>query len=371
MFSLRLKGNLEVDKYWKHHKIMPIRVPTLEEINAITYSYRFQYLVNPKICEQIYSKLRLETVYANQCRDLKVLDLYPGPSITSVVFNNRFCPKQHFLMDMKNAFVQFQDRYLIPYNNENLMTMVRKDPYDWSSYTDLIEKEHQLEPGFQDRSKLHNQFLIMANVTERKQEGLVMQWVNCLGNKNWLMKFGNVKMLLWIPSQTAVKLLAPPGNRYRNKCSLYLEAFAQTNLIAVSQSETILKEFDKPLVEKCAPILIDNKEDIFPQTSKAQASMSLLEINPKDQNFDVDTWDYVTKQLMILRRTPLVDAVESLGHGAREYYLERIKDTAFLQRCPVTFTFEEFLYVTKIFKDWPFKPDIYLELYDLKLDDMR
>ena len=74
---------------------------------------------------------------------------------------------------------------------------------------------------------------------------------------------------------------------------------------------------------------------------------------------------------MILRRTPLVDAVESLGHGAREYYLETVKDKQLMKRCPVTFTFKEFEYITQLFINWPFKPDIYVELYDLKVDESR
>lgn len=349
---------------------MPIRIPTLKEIGSIKYNYQFQYLVNPTVCDRIFSKLQLNTVYPNDCHNLKVLDLYPGPGLTSVIFNNKFTPKQHCLMDVRNSYVDFQDRYLIPYNNGNKLTLIRKDPYDWSSYTDLIEKERQLDPGFQNKSHLHNEFLIMANVTERKYEGLIIQWLSCLGYKNWLMKYGNVKMLLWLPTHTAIKLLALPGTKHRNKCSLYLEAFADTNLVAFSKSSTVIQDFDPTLIKRCDPIFIDDPNDIFPG-NPSDESITLLEINPKDHNIDIDTWDYVTKQLMILRRTPLVDAVESLGHGAREYYLETIKDKQLMNRCPVTFTFEEFEYITQLFINWPFKPNIYTELYDLKVDEPR
>lgn len=347
---------------------MSIVVPTLKELLSLKHTYRFQYLINPAICEKIFSKLQLDKTYPNNLKDLKVLDLYPGPGIQSAVFNNMFAPKQHLLMDSRKAFADFQEKYLVSHSNQNNLTMIRKDPYDWASFTDLIDKEKILSPEVQDRTHIHDEFLIMANVTEKKHEGLIIQWLNCLGYKNWLMRFGNVKMLLWLPTQTAVKLLAPPGTKHRNKCSLYLESFANTNIVALSQSAH-LKDFDKTLIERCDPILIDKPDDIFPMYTKD--SITLLEINPKDQYIDVDTWDYVTKQLMILRRTPLIDAVESLGHGAREYYLEKVTDKSLMERCPVTLTHDEFIYIIKLFKDWPFKPDIYLELHDIKIDEFR
>ncbi|CAL9731884.1 mitochondrial transcription factor 1 [Monosporozyma unispora] len=347
---------------------MALRIPTLAEISTVKHSYRFQYLINQTICDKIFTKLQLDKTYPNNLKDLKVLDLYPGPAVQSAVFNNRFTPKQHLLMESRKSFAEFQDRYLIPYDNSNHLTMIRKDPYDWSSFTDLIDKEKKFQPEVQSRNHIHNEFLIMGNVTEKKYEGLIIQWLNCLGYKNWLMKFGNVKMLLWLPTQTAVKLLALPGTKHRNKCSLYLEAFANTNIVALSHSEHI-KDFDKKLIEKSSPVLIDNSDAIFPINSKD--AITLLEINPKDHAIDVDTWDYVTKQLMILRGTPLLDAVESLGHGAREYYLEKLTDKSLMERCPATFTYDEFLYIIKLFKAWPFKPDIYLELYDIKIDEFR
>lgn len=349
---------------------MVLKIPSLREIDALKHSSKFQYLVNPTITERIFDKLKLERDYPDISNRLKVLDLYPGPGVQSLIFNNRYKPKQHCLMDLKKTFRHFKG-FL---KNERLKHIM-KDPYEWSSYTDLIEKEGVFVPEYQKRDHIHDSFLIMANVTERKKEGLIIQWLNCLAYKNWLMKFGNVKMLFWIPTQTAVKLLAPPGLGTRNKCSLTLEAFSDTTIVAASQGIN-WDQFDPKLLAKSNPIFIDGPDDIYPKGSNRTKedkdnSITLLEINPNGKQVDVDIWDYVTRNLMILKKTPFIDAVESLGHGAREYYREIIEDESLLKRCPVTFTYEELMYITDLFIRWPFKPDIYSELYDIKLDEPR
>ena len=196
-------------------------------------------------------------------------------------------------------------------------------------------------------------------------EGLIVQWLKCAGYKNWLQRYGRVRMLLWVPCSTAVKLMAPPGVTARSKISLVRETFTDTKLVAIGGeqhggagkfSETMLKEHD--------PVIF-GWEDMVPDKKKqGDDGIVLLDIRPKDHDIDFLLWDYVTKYLMILRRTPFAEAAESLGHGGREYFTEKIGDPEFMKRYPITFTSEEFLKLTQLFDIWPFKPDITMDLYD-------
>ncbi|CCK72298.1 RNA polymerase specificity factor KNAG_0J02170 [Huiozyma naganishii CBS 8797] len=343
---------------------MSIVVPKLADITKIKYFYRFKYLINPDKITKIFHKLDIPSTYGD-CSKLKVLEMYPGPALQSTIFYNEFKPKQHFLMESRPSFVKFNsNRYTDP---ESGFSLVHKNPYNWESYTDLIEKEKVLIPSIQSRDHINTEFLVMANLTEKGHEGLVMQWVNCMGHQNWLMKYGLVKMLLWVPATTALKLLSRPGAKAHSRCSIMMETFSNTKLVAISDGAE-LKLFDPDLIEKWDPIICDDKKDMHPVNNN---SVALIEINPRDRDIDYDNWDYITRQLMILKKTPLIDSLESLGHGARNYFVDAINDPAFLKKSPIDLTPCEFEYIMELFVNWPFKPDIYMEQFDINQDETR
>lgn len=336
-----------------------VNVPGIKELATIKHFYRFKYLVNPIIYDKIFKKLRLEQKYEN-FEQVKILDLYPGPAIQSAIFNNQFKPKQHILLDSRPSFAKFiESQY-----KDSSLQFIEEDPYDWSSYTKLIDDKKQFVPDTVDQDHLNNKFLIMANLSEKGHEGLLIQWLNCLGYRNWLFRFGRVRMLIWVPTNTALKLLAEPGERARTKCSVLRETFTISKLIATTNNKD-LELFNKRDLLHWDPVIFQN-EDTLPAK---EISMSLLEIEPIKHELDFDTWDYVTKHLMILKSTPLIDAVESLGHGGREYFSEKIGDRSFLERKPLSLDATEFKYLTKIFENWPFKPNIYLDFVDLSQEE--
>lgn len=332
---------------------------SFKELSKIKQYYGFRYLLNPETHEAIFDKLRLENTYRDTSQ-LKVLDLYPGPGQFSSIFYNRLKPKQHVLMESRAAFLQ----HLRNEFDNTPLQVIEKDPYDWSSYVDLIDRTKVLEIEKQSLEHINDRFLTLANLTNPAHEGLLMQWYACIGNRNWLQRFGRVKMLLWVPTSSAAKLLATPGSVPRSKCSVVRETLTETKLVAISDTEE-LKLFDEKVMEDSEPI-------VFPGTDVLQArekGISLIEVNPTAHNVDLDNWEYVTKHLLILKGTPLIDALESLGHGARDYFKNQIADQDFLKKSPNKLTSGEFLYLTDLFAKWPFKPDIYMDFVDIFQDE--
>ncbi|CCF56636.1 hypothetical protein KAFR_0B03390 [Kazachstania africana CBS 2517] len=340
---------------------MSLKPSTIAGFPRIKYFYHSRYLVNPKIYDKIFDRLDLKKTYGD-CKRLKVLDLYPGPLTQSIVFNKRYNPQQHVLMESRPSFVEHIRSTLKEDNSAFQLSEL--DPYDWKSYIKIMEETEQFVPATQNRNYIHDKFFVMANVTEKKHEGLLMQWFNCLGVGNWIQKYGRVKMLVWMPTSTAAKLLAKPSTKLRAKCSVVCEAYSISNLIALSNVQDF-KQFDKDTLEKSSPVVLE-EHDIVPESG---ASIALMEIDPLEHNIACDEWDYVTKHLMILKKTPFNDAVESLGHGARDYFRGKIANEAFMKRHPITFTAEEFKYLTSIFSNWPFKPDIYLDFFDYRQEE--
>ncbi|CCE63883.1 hypothetical protein TPHA_0G00470 [Tetrapisispora phaffii CBS 4417] len=338
---------------------MSLTVPTLESLSSIKKFYSFKYMLNSDIHEKIFNKLKLEKVYSDFSNKVDVIDLYPGPAQQSVMFNNKYKPRNHILMESRLVY----HRHLINNYQQSPFIIYKKDPYEWSSYTDLIDKEKIITPIKQDRTHVNDSLLLIANLTNPNSEALMMQWLSCVGNGNWLQRFGLVKMLIWLPTSTAIKLLACPTDKSRSKCSLLTEALTDTNLVATMNSKDI-NLFNKKIIDKCDPILFDSK-DVLPDKS---CSISLLEVTPKQTTIDFDYWDYVTKHLMILKGTTLRNCVESLGHGARDYFERAIKDQSMLDRCPGELTIEEINYLVDLFYKWPYKPDIYMDFIDIFQD---
>ncbi|SCU78167.1 LAMI_0A03686g1_1 [Lachancea mirantina] len=331
------------------------RIPGLKELSRIKHYYGFKYLLNPDIHREIYNKCELRKTYSRP-ESLKVLDLYSGPSQHSLILNEYLKPRQHVLMDSRPDFA----KHITNLIDTTSMELYKRDPYDWESYTDMVKRDKLLVPATKNRDQIHSEFLVLANLTGLAGEGLFMQWLACIGNRNWLQQFGLVKMLVWVPEITAIKILAKSGDQIRSKCSVVAEAFTNTRLVATTNSDS-LKKFSSGVLEGQSPLLI-SASDVWPPSGKP---ISLLEVNPKNHNIDLDNWDYVTKHLLILKGTPLRDAFESLGHGGKEYFSEKLWDEPLLDKCPRELTSGEFVRIAALFDIWPFKPDIYMDFIDV------
>ena len=305
--------------------------------------------------DKIFDKLDITKTYKNP-KKLKVLDLYPGVGVQSAMFYNRYSPQQYSMMERRSSLYKFLQANF----KDSPLQILKRDPYDWSTYLHLIDEERLFVPEVQPSDRINDSFLTVANVTGEGSEGLIMQWLSCIGNKNWLYRFGKMKMLLWMPSTTARKLLARPSMRSRSKCSVVREAFTDTKLIAISDRDE-LKGFDSKCLEEWDPIVF-SAADIWPTKGKP---IALVEMDPTDFDFDVENWDYVTRHLMILKRTPLNIVMDSLGHGGQLYFNSRITDKELLKKCPIDLTNDEFIYITKLFTEWPFKPDILMDFVDI------
>lgn len=333
---------------------MSLPVRDLKALSKIKHYYGFKYLLNPAVNEAIFNKLKLENTYRDPTQ-WKVLDLYPGPSQQAAIFHNRFKPAQYAMMESRPDFLE----HLTQEFAESPLELHKKDPYEWSSYVDLMDRSQLFTPEKQSLERINDKFLCLANLTNTGHEGLLMQWYACIGNRNWIQRFGRVKMLIWVPTTAAVKLLAAPGTVARAKCSVVREAFTETNLIATTDTKET-KEFDES-VWNDDPIVFP-ASDVWPNREKG---ISLLEVNPNAHDIDLDNWDYVTKHLLILKKTPLLDALDSLGHGGKDYFKGKIKNKELLKKTPRDLTTEEFVYITGLFANWPFKPDIFMDFVDI------
>lgn len=340
---------------------MPIAIPGRIQLSHIKSWYGFRYLLNPEVHSTIFDKLKVRERYDS--RKLRVLDLYPGPGIHTGVFYNKFEPTQLAMMESRRYFV----KHLEEWYNKTPVDLIEQDPFKWESYTYITDETKQFVPDKVSYESINDKFYMMANLTEKKHEGLLMQWLACIGNRNWMFRFGRSSMLVWMPTPVAVKLLADAGDKTRHKCSLVREAFTDTKLVAISD-EKDLNRFNKHTLDAFDTTLL-KEDDLSPQNY----GIAAVEFTPKIHNIDLDNWEYVTKHLMVLNKTPLIEALDSLGHGARDYFSEKIapEKQYLLKSYPHDFTNDDFIYLTNLFHLWPFKPNIYVDFFDHLQEESR
>ncbi|CCH45504.1 Mitochondrial replication protein MTF1 [Wickerhamomyces ciferrii] len=253
--------------------------------------------------------------------------------------------------DRKAYYNYLHDIYFPQLPEGHNFDLQLKNPYTWTDYIHLTDGTRVLDPGYQTRDKLHSNFLFTGLI---HNEALVMQFLSCMANQNWLQRFGNVKMLLWIPNSSAVKIMARPDTRERAKCSVVRETFCDAKLIATPDDEKSLKSFNNNLLSNDDPIIFNPKS--FSKASK----YTLIEFNPKDHDLDAFAWDYVVKQLMASRNTPLDKSLNHLGPAAADFFVTKIP-LNLLGKVPKNLTSEEFKFLLEVFQSWPFKPDSLLE----------
>ena len=66
---------------------------------------------------------------------------------------------------------------------------------------------------------------------------MLAQWIKCCGHRNWLMKYGKVRMVIFAPSVSAMKFLGEPGFKKRRRTGLKRDLYTDSRLIGVVNSE--------------------------------------------------------------------------------------------------------------------------------------
>ncbi|KAH3898884.1 related to Mitochondrial transcription factor 1 [Saccharomycodes ludwigii] len=397
----------------------------IQDCRKLKKSFGFQYICNEEILTKALNKLNLPAKYPKP-NSTKILEIYPGPAIQSLITYNILKPKQYILLEKHTYFHNLITKHIL-LNNEYTTSIkptftglesiakiyTSKDtknypnlqltdlnPYNWESYSHITnfnvktskteDPEHAIFlPSTQSFDKVHEEFLILGNLTGNVTatatgEALYMQLLSCITRQNWLQRFGRVRMVFWVSEATARKLVTFPGDKARSKASLLSETFTETKVVALSNSAQINPDVNKPcsasmfnkrVIDRDDPYFYDAKnmdliEPINGAVLKKCGLPVLIEISPKYNTGEIwDTWDYVTKHLLVLKTRPLGESLNSLGPGAFEYFNRVIQDKSLLEKPSNTLTKEDFIYLTDIFYNWPFKPDIMMDFVDVLQDD--
>lgn len=327
--------------------------------------------MQPVILQKIIDKLDLKSKYP-ESSSMDIIDIFPGYGIFSSMINYELKPKHHLLIEgNKDSAAMWKERISHLENksfNSEHFEVVNKSGYSWTTYDDLT-KEKIINPTFQSFDKPHDQLLIVGNLTSNFGESLFTQWVMCSYYRNWLHKYGKVRMLVLIPQESASKFITMSGYSKRNKSACKLEILTNTKLIAITEH----KDRSKPQGASYDPrVLIRDQPLILPNSSviPSGGQVALVEVVPKNiPELDMALLEYIIQLFMYKSTMPVDYMLEYISPGAREQLGPKLP--AHLRTKQVKLlTGEDYLEIYNVFNAWPFKPTLQ-ETMGITLEDTR
>lgn len=280
-----------------------------------------------------------------------VVDMYAGPCVFAGALQRALRPRQYIVMEQLPAYRALLDRVEGPG-----VYVERDDGYRWNVFAGLEEKG-VLRPSTLGFERVHPQLLFTANLMHAQGEQLVTQYINCILRRSWLLKYGRVRLLLWMRPKTAAKILAPVGTKQRARISLLRETVADYRCVLHAPAAGgAPAQFLEPLVPAAD---VDVRADFTGSLREA----ALVELTPKDTRVDdVESFEFVIKNLMVRRTTALAKSLDTLGPGAAQHLGPLLPHL--LAKRPCDLSVDETLEIVSAFRLWPFKPELLMDVYE-------
>ncbi|KAJ3777845.1 S-adenosyl-L-methionine-dependent methyltransferase [Lentinula raphanica] len=290
-------------------------------------------------------------------RDKVIIEAFPGPG--QLTRSLLALPKER----IKKIIVLEQEPKYLDYLRplaaiDPRVTIVPFTALEWDTF-DIVEGQGLLNdvetiPWDQGvHSKL--QFISHLPLTVYGEQ-LISQILRLIPNRNWLFKFGRVKMnfllsdYIWQASEGS-----PPENNLM-RCKLSVMA------TATAEFETKMYDALQPYSEHFHPTLLKKPVDTAKFSNRRigvpfhAAEITPLEkqvINPEK----LDTWDYCIRRLYVRKATPLQQCIEDLGPGAQSL-LPKLSATIDPMTRVRDITVAQWASLIEEFDAWPFAPTV-------------
>lgn len=341
-------------KIFQPHRLeMKPKVDFVRVLKEARLSYGYNTLVFDY--QPIISKLKLDQ-YHEVGGKTDIIDLYPTIGSWSDALNRLVKPKTHLMLEPHVGFRESL-KETIAHTPEGNYKLYGDDPFLWESFSKYVGENKVIDPVKYDRGVIHPQLILTANLAYPRGGILLSQWMHTILNSNWVQTYGSVRMLIWCYQQQAAKMIPKPSEKNRSKTSVILELTSDTEVVFSTPPVKYL--FSDDYLADHSPIILN---PLITGRSSRLLDLCLLDIKPKVVPIEhTDEWDYLTKQLFIVSASPLSQLVSNLGAGAAEWFKPRVPPELW-DKTPILMTSNDFITLTDIFLDWPFKPDIYEEI---------
>ncbi|KAG5438316.1 hypothetical protein PCANB_002804 [Pneumocystis canis] len=291
----------------------------------------------------------INTLELNTYKEATIIEMSPGPGIMTQALFKKINPKLHILMEPNRIFHPFLKKICEKAPNQFILTEL--DGFLWSSYSTL-KAQGLLNPNYQPMDQIHSSLLFAAHLPHGALgEQLLAQFFTARFDEIWIHQYGRIRMLLWVTTPLARRIMAAPGKPGRCKLSVVSETVANCRII---------------IGNKDIPGLWSGLKTI-PEDFIREKDLILMEAIPLSEipiKTSLDSFDYVVRHLFVLRKTPLMRAISTLGPGAE--ILAKDLPLKLLDKKVDEMTRDDFDEIAQVFDKWPFKPKI---LFDQWVND--
>lgn len=342
--------------------VNPVLKPHFLALPKSNHQYGLKVIASENSCQMILDSLKLKEKYPNSEGNLDIIDVFSGYGLLSTMINYELKPRNHVIIDdskdnkrvweSRISYLKSETGNLSGFHYYNL------DGYSWESYDRIFKKDKLIQPKFQLREKLHDELLIVGNLTSNKTgESLFAQWIQCCGHQNWIQKYGRVRMVLLVREASTQKFLSGPNFSKRNRAALKRDFFTDTRLVAISdplvESLGIAGEsFDPNLLVKDQPVVIPTLS-VLP----LGGDVSVVEVLPRDglDGLDINAIDYLCQVFMFRSNFTVRESLSSIAPGAEDDLAPVIPEHILAKKSRML-TKEDMMEIYKCYMNWAFRP---------------
>ncbi|KAK7472512.1 hypothetical protein VKT23_000627 [Stygiomarasmius scandens] len=201
-------------------------------------------------------------------------------------------------------------------------------------------------------------------------EQLMSQFLRLVPDRQWLFKFGRVKMNFLLTDYVWQRVTACPNDKnFRCKLSVIADAAVECKSLYYDELQPFRDHFHPILFRQIAVDADQRKTN----HRKAGNPMRAVSVVPREKQIiepgSLDVWDYCLRRLFVQKATAVGRAIPSLGPGAQSL-LAQLEDNVDLKRTIRGLELKDWESVVRVFSEWPFAPSD-LGITDSMLDNYK
>ncbi|THV05091.1 S-adenosyl-L-methionine-dependent methyltransferase [Dendrothele bispora CBS 962.96] len=186
-------------------------------------------------------------------------------------------------------------------------------------------------------------------------EQLMSQFLRLVPDRQWLFKYGRVKMNLLLSDYVWQRVTAIPGDKaYRCKLSVIADAAVEC--------KSLLYDELQPFRDHFHPVLYRQPtSEATAGNRKVGNPMRTVSVVPREeqiiQSGSLDVWDYCLRRLFVQKATAVGRSIPSLGPGAQSLLTHLEKDVD-LNKPVRALELKDWESIVRVFSEWPFAPSV-------------
>ncbi|PWN32256.1 S-adenosyl-L-methionine-dependent methyltransferase [Meira miltonrushii] len=365
------------------------------KVNGINTRHRM-FISNVETAKNVVKALELDKQREASGERITVIEGYPGiGSLSRELCNHEAVEKVIAFEDhasFNKALRNLKDNE--PQAAEKL-DVLPLSCFQWESFDQVVglggldnipgvREERKRQPDYKDGIfagdswKKPSSLLFLAQLPNTvHSEQLVSQLLRSISNRYWLYRHARVRMAFICSQQMAERCMAQVSDRLYGKLTLVAGAMADcTVALDSSHFKPYAEHFwpSKPAVGPQTPITVHlgSIKDHRQQATPAKTDQCLLILEPRvkpliEGSSELESFDYITKNLFILRSSHVKKALAHIAPGAdnildamnsgKHPAMQEIGNVTIDPKTIVSkLTLTQLIGLSKMFDRWPFRP---------------